>query len=86
MYRIQTHKVKPLLSVLLKQEIRLASWITGFSTTVKANILSTAFWFSSYCTECLVHKCSSQHDTTQIKEICRKSFNLQMLGIVPLNF
>lgn len=44
MYRIQGYKVKPLLSVLLKQETRLASPITQFSTTLKANTLSNCFF------------------------------------------
>lgn len=49
-YRIQSYKVKPLLSVLLKQEMRLASLITGFSTTLNANTLSNWFFgFFFYC-------------------------------------
>lgn len=43
MYRTQSHKSQASLISIIKQEIRLSSHITGFSTTLKTSTLSNSF-------------------------------------------
>lgn len=82
MYRIQSHKVKPLLPLITKtkNKIKILDYRVFYYIKSKY-LIAFLFCFFSYCT-----KYSSQHHITLIKEICRKSFNLQVLGIVPFNF